>query len=162
VYGQSKLEGEQAALTAKKHLIFRPSWLYDAWGKNFFTTMVKLAKQGKPLRIVDDQRGAPTTCRALVRQLLFAVENQWRGMFNATCGGETTWYWFADAIFKGLNLTPSYTPCTTSEYPTPAVRPIYSVLDNSKRKSQGPDLMGTWEDALREVTICSPCNTVLS
>jgi len=151
VYGQSKLKGELAALTAKKHLVLRPSWLYDAWGKNFFTTMVKLAGQGKPLRIVDDQRGAPTTCRALARQLLFAIENQWRGLFNATCGGETTWYGFANAIFKGLNLTPSYTPCTTSEYPTPAVRPVYSVLDNSKRKRQGPDLMGNWEDALQEV-----------
>ncbi|MDR0498781.1 MAG: dTDP-4-dehydrorhamnose reductase [Holophagales bacterium] len=151
VYGQSKFEGEIAALTSKKCLLFRTAWLYDTWGKNFFTTMLKLASQGKPLRIVDDQHGSPTSCRALARQLLFAVENQWRGLFNATCSGETTWYGFADAIFKKLNLTPNYSACNSSEYPTPVKRPVYSVLDNSKRKLQGPDLMGNWEDALEEL-----------
>jgi dTDP-4-dehydrorhamnose reductase len=151
VYGRSKLEGEAAAKTAERHLIFRTAWLYDAWGKNFFTTMIKLAGQGAPLRIVNDQHGAPTSCRALARQMQHAVENQWRGLYHATCGGETTWHGFADAIFKNLGLAPGHLPCPTSEYPTPAKRPAYSVLDNTKRKLKGDDLMGTWEDASREV-----------
>jgi dTDP-4-dehydrorhamnose reductase len=81
----------------------------------------------------------------------YAVENQWHGLFHATCGGETTWYGFADAIFKKHGLTPDYSPCITPDYPTPATRPAYSVLDNSKRKGNGIDLMGTWEEALDEV-----------
>jgi dTDP-4-dehydrorhamnose reductase len=151
VYGQSKLEGEMAAIMANKHLIFRTAWLYDAWGKNFFTTMLKLAGQGVPLRIVNDQFGSPTVCRSLARQMQHAVENQWRGLYHATCGGETTWYGFADAIFKSLGLASDYSPCPTSEYPTPAKRPAYSALDNTKRRLKGEDLMGTWEDGLKEV-----------
>ena len=69
VYGHTKLEGERQAARCSRHLIARTSWLYDAWGKNFLNTMLNAAAQGKALRVVDDQRGAPTTCRALARQL---------------------------------------------------------------------------------------------
>jgi len=151
VYGHSKLEGERATTTATDHLLFRTAWLYDAWGKNFFTTMLRLANQDKPLKIVNDQFGSPTSCSALARQIQFAVENEWRGLFNATCLGETTWYKFADTIFNSLEHRPEYAPCGTSDYPTQARRPAYSVLDNSKRLSLGTDLMGTWEEALGEV-----------
>ena len=69
VYGRTKLEGERQAARCSRHLIARTSWLYDAWGKNFLNTMLNTAAQGRVLRVVDDQRGAPTTCRALARQL---------------------------------------------------------------------------------------------
>lgn len=151
VYGKSKLEGERAAQEAHRHIIFRTSWLYDAWGKNFFNTMIRLANEGRPIRVVDDQRGSPTTCRVLARQLRLAVESEWHGLFHATCTGETTWHGFAQAIFNMMGLAPECSPCSTQEYPTPARRPAYSVLDNSKRIAMGYDLMGYWEDALREV-----------
>jgi dTDP-4-dehydrorhamnose reductase len=150
-YGRSKLTGEVAASRAAKCLILRTAWLYDAWGKNFLTTMLKLAGQGKPIKVVSDQRGSPTSCRALARQMEYAAKNDWRGLFHATCGGETTWHGFADAIFRNLDAPPDCSPCATSEYPTPAGRPAYSVLDNAKRKLKGDDLMGGWEDALQEV-----------
>ncbi len=79
VYGRTKLEGERQAARCSRHLIARTSWLYDAWGKNFLNTMLNAAAQGRALRVVDDQRGAPTTCRALARQLKVAAEQGWQG-----------------------------------------------------------------------------------
>lgn len=151
VYGRTKLEGEGAARTAPQHLIVRTSWLYDAWGKNFLRTMLNVARQGRSLKVVDDQRGAPTSCRALARQLEGAVREGWRGTVHGTCSGETTWHGFARAIFDQAGLHPDLNPCTTANYPTPARRPAYSVLDGSRRKQLGTDLMPSWEAALAEV-----------
>ncbi len=151
VYGRTKLEGERQAARCSRHLIARTSWLYDAWGKNFFNTMLNAEVQGKALRVVDDQRGAPTTCRALSRQLKVAVEQDWQGLVHMTCQGETTWYGFAEAIFAAKGITADLHPCTTADYPTPAHRPAYSVLDAAYRRSLGPDLMPLWRDALAEI-----------
>lgn len=151
VYGRSKLLGEQNAARAKRSLIARTAWLYDAWGKNFFLTMVNAARQGRELRVVDDQRGTPTTCRALARQLLTAVEEEWRGLVHATCSGETTWHGFAAEIFRRTGMEARLSPCATAEYPTPARRPAYSVLDGSHRAELGTDRMPEWRAALAEV-----------
>ena len=151
VYGRTKLEGERRAAACSRHLVVRTSWLYDAWGKNFFNTMLNAAAQGRALRVVDDQRGAPTTCRALARQLLLAAEGEWQGLVHATCGGETTWHGFAKAIFEAARVEADLSPCATADYPTPAKRPAYSVLDATHRRSLGPDLMPDWREALREV-----------
>jgi dTDP-4-dehydrorhamnose reductase len=151
VYGRTKLEGEKQSAGCHRHLIVRTSWLYDGWGKNFFNTMLNAAAQGKQFRVVDDQRGAPTTCRALARQLMMAVEQDWQGLVHATCQGETTWYEFAKAIFAAKGIPADLVPCTTAEYLTPARRPAYSILDATHRRSLGSDLMPDWQDALREV-----------
>ena len=151
VYGRTKLEGERQAARCARHLIARTSWLYDAWGKNFLNTMLDAAAQGRALHVVDDQRGAPTSCRALARQLKEAVEQDWRGLVHTTCQGETTWHGFAQAIFEAKGLSVDLNPCATSEYPTPARRPAYSVLDGSHRCSLGSDLMPDWNEALVEV-----------
>jgi len=151
VYGRTKLEGERQAARCSRHLIARTSWLYDAWGKNFLNTMLNAAAQGKSLRVVDDQRGAPTTCRALARQLKVAAEQCWQGIVHTTCAGETTWYGFAQAIFEAKGLVADLSPCTTADYPTPARRPAYSVLDAARRRSLGRDLMPAWQEALAEV-----------
>jgi len=151
VYGRSKLEGERQAARCSRHLIARTSWLYDAWGKNFLNTMLSAAGQGRALRVVDDQRGAPTTCRAVARQLKAAAEAGWNGLVHTTCQGETTWHGFAKAIFESKNLQVDLHSCTTADYPTPAKRPAYSVLDGARRRSLGPDLMPTWQEALAEV-----------
>jgi len=151
VYGRTKLEGEQQAARCSRHLIVRTSWLYDAWGKNFLNTMLNAAAQGRTLRVVDDQRGAPTTCRALARQLKVAAEQKWQGLVHATCQGETTWHGFARAIFEAKGMKVDLHSCTTADYPTPARRPAYSVLDGTRRRSLGQDLMPTWQEALAEV-----------
>ena len=151
VYGRTKLEGEHQAARCSRHLIARTSWLYDAWGKNFLTTMVSAAAQGRSLRVVDDQRGAPTTCRALARQLKAAAQEGWQGLVHITCQGETSWHGFAQAIFEAKGLAVDLSPCTTADYPTPAQRPAYTVLDGTRRRSLSPDLMPHWRDALRGV-----------
>jgi dTDP-4-dehydrorhamnose reductase len=151
VYGRTKLEGERQAARCSRHLIARTSWLYDAWGRNFLNTMLNAATQGRPLRVVADQRGAPTTCRALARQLQVAAEQGWQGLVHTTCAGETTWHGFAQAIFAAKGLAADLSPCTTADYPTPARRPAYSVLDGAHRRTLGPDLMPDWHEALLEV-----------
>lgn len=151
VYGRTKLEGERQAARCSKHLVARTSWLYDAWGKNFLNTMVNAAGQGRTLQVVNDQRGAPTTCRALARQLRVAAEQGWNGLVHTTCAGETTWHGFAEAIFRAKGIQADLSPCTTAEYPTPAKRPAYSVLSGEKRKLLGADQMPEWQVALAEV-----------
>jgi dTDP-4-dehydrorhamnose reductase len=151
VYGRTKLEGERQAARCSRHLIARTSWLYDAWGKNFLNTMLNAAAQGRALRVVADQRGAPTTCRALARQLKVAAEQNWQGLVHATCQGETTWHGFAQAIFEAKGITADLHPCTTADYPTPAKRPAYSVLEGTRRAALGADLMPDWQVALAEV-----------
>jgi dTDP-4-dehydrorhamnose reductase len=151
VYGRTKLEGERQAARCSRHLIARTSWLYDTWGKNFLNTMLNAANQGRALRVVDDQRGAPTTCRALARQLKVAVEQGWNGLVHTTCQGETTWHGFAKAIFEAKGMAVDLSPCTTADYPTPARRPAYSVLDGTRRATLGTDLMPHWQEALAEL-----------
>ena len=151
VYGRTKLDGERQAARCSRHLIARTSWLYDAWGKNFLNTMLNAAAQGRALRVVDDQHGAPTTCRTLARQLKVAVEEEWQGLVHATCQGETTWHGFAKAIFEAKGMSVALSPCTTADYPTPARRPAYSVLSGDRRRILGTDLMPEWRVALAEV-----------
>lgn len=151
VYGQSKLRGEQEAMRAPDHLILRTAWLYDAWGKNFLRTMLNAAAQGRKLKVVDDQVGCPTSCRTLARQTKIAVEEHWRGLVHATCTGETTWHGFAAEIFRQAGIRADLSPCGTDEYPLPAPRPAYSVLDGTLRQSMGSDFMPSWLDALAEV-----------
>jgi dTDP-4-dehydrorhamnose reductase len=151
VYGKSKLLGEKNAALAEQHLIVRTAWLYDAWGKNFYLTMRNAATQGRKLRVVDDQRGTPTTCRTLARQIQGAVNEGWRGLVHGTCAGETTWHGFAAEIFRQSGIQADLSPCTSAEYPTPAARPTYSVLDGSHRRELGTDLMPDWREALAEV-----------
>jgi len=151
VYGASKLLGEQNATLAPRHLVIRTAWLYDAWGKNFLLTMLNAAKSGKALKVVDDQRGTPTTCRALARQIRVAVQEDWQGIVHGTSQGEATWHGFASEIFRQAGLTAALSPCTTADYPTPAIRPTYSVLDGTKRSTLGTDLMPLWQEALAEV-----------
>jgi dTDP-4-dehydrorhamnose reductase len=151
VYGRTKLAGEVLARRAPEHLIVRTAWLYDAQGRNFYRTMVDAAAQGRALRVVDDQRGSPTSCRALARQLHQALAEGWRGVVHGTCHGETTWHGFAAEIFRQRGIQADLSPCATADYPLPAPRPAYSVLSGERRKLLGTDLMPTWEDALAEV-----------
>jgi dTDP-4-dehydrorhamnose reductase len=139
VYGRSKLEGEQAVLAAlPAAAVVRTAWVYGVQGHNFVKTMLKVAAQGKPLRVVDDQTGSPTWAADIAGALIALVDRDAQGMFHFTSAGSTTWHGFATAILHeaaqlGFDVqTDTVEPIPTSAYSTAAVRPAYSVLDTRK------------------------------
>jgi dTDP-4-dehydrorhamnose reductase len=145
VYGQSKLAGEQGIEAAGgRYLVFRTSWVYDAVGKNFLKTMLRLGSERDQLSVVADQHGAPTYAPQLAQATLEAL-NQARaeeqfpsGVYHLCNGGETTWHGFAQAIFdaaraQGWNLkVQNVEAMQSADYPTPARRPLNSRLSNEK------------------------------
>jgi len=173
VYGSTKRGGERAVLeSGAAAIVLRTAWVYGPHGRNFMLTMLRLAAKGDPLRVVDDQRGAPTTSLAIARAVgsLLATGSKGgeisaeslaragaeRGLYHATAGGDTTWFAFARAIFEERARTtpgfaaPALAPITTAEYPTPAKRPAYSVLDNGKLERTFGIALGGWREGLAE------------
>lgn len=133
VYGKTKCLGEEAVRKfCQNHYITRTSWLYGHHGKNFVETMISLA-QKLELKVVDDQKGCPTWTVELSNAILNLIEEEADFGTYHFCGlGETTWYGFAKEIFEGAGLKVNLKPCTTDEFPRPAKRPKYSVMDNAK------------------------------
>lgn len=151
VYGRSKLLGEELVRQqCPEHFIVRTAWLYGLPGPNFVTAILAKGKRGEAMKVVNDQRGTPTSALALAPQLLALARTEAFGTYHATCQGETTWYEFAVLILKTAGLTASITPCRTAEYPRPARRPANSVLANRLLALQGLDLMPPWQTAFRE------------
>jgi len=150
VYGKTKLAGEQFVTTnCKKSFVIRTAWLYGD-GKNFVKTMLRLSENGKPIRVVSDQFGTPTSALELARVILFLMETDNYGIYHATCEGSANWYEFAVAIFKEAGKEAIVEPILTSEYPTPAKRPMYSILDNKALREQHGYYMMDWKDAFHE------------
>jgi len=165
VYGASKLEGEQAiADSAADALVFRTSWVYGLRGKNFLLTIRRLAQERDTLRIVADQVGVPNWCRALAsatativaRGLPYVRER--RGLYHMTSTGKTTWCDFARAIV-GDNARTTIVGITTAEYPTPAKRPAYGVLDAAKFERAFGFALPPWDEALKSC-VTSPAEPV--
>ena len=139
IYGVTKLAGETAVQKAflegesnAKHWVFRVAWLYDAVGKNFLTTMLRLAEKSQPLRVVSDQWGSPTAAGPLASMLIdcMAAPNRLpAGVWHYGTEGPTHWCDFAKAIFELSDLQVDVIPCSSGEYPTKARRPSYSYLD---------------------------------
>jgi len=155
VYGRSKREGEIAILeSCQRAVILRTSWVYSLTGKNFLLTIEKLArKAGKePLKIVNDQFGAPTWSRHLAEAALIIAATEplkkGYGLFHLSSSGKTTWYGFAKAIIDILQLPASVTPITTAEYLTAAKRPANSLLDNTKIQKDYAIFLPDWQEAL--------------
>lgn len=132
VYGKSKLSGEEVVRKlCPKHYITRTSWLYGHFGKNFVETMISLADKPE-LKVVNDQIGCPTWTVAWCHGVLKLIGTQKPyGTYHVCGSGQTSWYGFAKEIFKQMNLEVNLKPCTTEEFPRPASRPVYSVMDNS-------------------------------
>jgi dTDP-4-dehydrorhamnose reductase len=164
VYGASKLAGEQAITqVGGQFLIFRTSWVYGPRGSNFFLTMLRLGRERDLLKIVDDQIGAPTTSLEIARAtcsvvnaVLPAASDAWAGTYHMTCGGSVSWCGFAKAIFaQGQRLlegkTPEVLPIQSSDYPTPAKRPLNSVLSNEKLFARFKVRLPIWDAAMEEV-----------
>lgn len=157
VYGRSKLAGEQAIIRSGcRHLILRTSWVYAERGSNFLLTMLRLAREGKALRVVDDQHGAPTASHMIAAAapgIIAAVlrEPSLGGVYHMTARGSTTWYGFAGAIFREKNLSVQVSAISSSDYPTPARRPRNSLLDNAKLAKTFGVHLPSWEVGLRDV-----------
>ena len=129
-YGRSKAEGEnEVRRIGCEHLIIRTSWLYAPWANNFVLTIARLAKEKELLKVVNDQRGRPTSAQHLAEISLKLINEGARGTLHGTDGGECTWYDFALAIARHANPACKIEPCGSEQYPRPAVRPAYSVLD---------------------------------
>ena len=138
VYGRTKMEGEDAIIKSGcRHLIFRTSWLYSTTGKNFFLTMSELTASKPELKVVVDQVGTPTYAYALAYLITYIIEENLldrNGVYNYSGEGVCSWFDFASEINSQMGHTCRIVPCRSEEYPTPAERPHYSVLDKSKVK----------------------------
>lgn len=159
VYGRTKLDGEnriRACLPA--HVILRTSWIYSAHGANFVKTMLRLGAERDELRIVDDQKGAPTSAADLARAIMTIVplltgpEDQSRfGTFHFANQGETSWRQFAEEIFRQASwagIRARVSPIAAADYPTPARRPANSRLDTAKIRAVFGIAPPSWQDAL--------------
>ena len=166
-YGRSKLAGERAiGRSGAKHLVFRTSWVYGPRGKNFLATMLNLAATREELRVVADQRGAPTSSLFLAEATVRAIRAIPRkgvasGIYNLSAGGETTWASFAEAIFARAAGRPGFRAprvmrIPSSDYPTPARRPAYSVLDPAKFTATFGFAPSSWESQLDAVFAALP------
>ena len=133
VYGRSKLAGERAVQASGcRHLILRTSWVYGPRGKNFFLTIAAKARAGERLRVVDDQRGVPTTSAFLAERTLALIARDASGLLHLVPAGETTWYGFAREIVQLIGARSEVQPIKTGEFPAAARRPANSVLDNRR------------------------------
>jgi dTDP-4-dehydrorhamnose reductase len=154
VYGQSKLGGEDRALAAsERHLVIRTCGLYGVWGSggkggNFVETMLRLAGQGKPLKVVGDQRCTPSYAADVADATVELLRREASGLFHAVSGGDCSWFEFAAEIFRQSGLTPDLTPITSGEFGAAAKRPAYSVLSAAKLTALGVPAPRPWRDAL--------------
>jgi dTDP-4-dehydrorhamnose reductase len=164
VYGRSKLAGDEAVrAVGGSHLIFRLCWVYGARGQNFMLTMMRLAREREKLRVVSDQVGCPTWSRMIAQTTALALKEvvavrDWGGFsgtYHLAASGTTSWHGFAQAI---VNLMPgegrkcaAVEAISTAEYPTPAKRPAYSVLNCDKLQTTFGLRLPGWEESLKQV-----------
>lgn len=161
VYGKSKLAGEQAISAVQgQHLILRTSWVYSTHGRNFLLTMQRLLQEKPEMRIVADQIGAPTWAGTIASSTVALIE-RWQagqagawGTYHLTAQGETSWFGFAQAIGQALRdqgkPCANLLPIPSSDYPTPAARPLNSRLDCSRLQREWGVSQPDWQTALRE------------
>lgn len=150
VYGKTKLEGEKfVSMINPKHYIVRTAWLYGD-GNNFVKTMLKLSKTNKTIKVVNDQKGTPTSTVDLARVIIKLVENKNYGLYHCTCKGQCTWYDLTKEIFRIKGIDTEVIPCTTEEFPRLARRPKYSVLRNYMLELTTGDIMRDWKESLDE------------
>ena len=159
IYGETKLAGEKAIHNHwHKHLIIRTSWVYSDVGKNFYLSMLNLAKTKKELNIVNDQIGSPTNAYELANSLLKIISFLSEkaafiayGIYHFTQKNSCSWYDFANEIFYLNQIDIQVNPIPTSAYPTPAKRPAFSLLDTSKIEKTFDINILTWQEALKKL-----------
>ncbi|WP_256643450.1 dTDP-4-dehydrorhamnose reductase [Stenotrophomonas sp. 9(2022)] len=160
VYGTSKRDGEEAVRGAGgRHLIFRTAWVYASHGANFLRTMLRVGAERDQLRVVADQIGTPTPAALIADVTAQALQHpgQLSGTWHLTASGQTSWHGFAEAIFAEalssgvLAKVPTVEAIPSSEYPTPAKRPAWSVLDNRRLQQDFDIVLPSWQDGLKRV-----------
>lgn len=160
VYGQTKLDGEKAIQEIwEKHFIIRTSWVYSQFGNNFMKTMLRLGAERDSLSVVSDQIGTPTNAVDLAECLLAIVKTQdptpstqhLYGIYNFSNEGQCSWYDFAKKIFEINKIEIDLQAIPTSGYPTPAMRPSYSVLDKNKIKRVAEIEIRDWQESLKQI-----------
>ena len=152
VYGRTKLAGERAIQASGcRHLILRTSWVYGPRGKNFFLTIARKASAGERLRVVDDQRGVPTTSAFLAEKTRALLAKDASGLMHLVPAGDTTWYGFAREIVSLTGSRSEVQPIKTGEFPAAARRPANSVLDNRKATGILGTPMPDWRTLVRGV-----------
>lgn len=150
MYGYTKLAGENFVKDfAKDYFIIRTAWLYGD-GKNFAKTMLRLSETNEKVRVVGDQFGSPTSAAELAKMIAHLIPTQNYGLFHGTCEGACSWADFAKEIFRLAGKSTEVEAITTAEYPTPAVRPAYSVLENYMLKLTSDFSFVSWEEAIHE------------
>ncbi len=151
IYGQTKLEGEQAvSKLCTNAMIIRTAWLYSEFGNNFVKTMIRLGREREQLGVIFDQVGTPTYAHDLATAIMTAIDKGIKpGVYHFSNEGVTSWYDFTKSIHRlaGIN-TCQVSPLHTAEYPTPACRPAYSVLDKTKIKAAYGIEIPHWEESL--------------
>jgi dTDP-4-dehydrorhamnose reductase len=155
-YGKTKLEGEKAIKGAGgRFIIVRTAWLYGLNRQNFLKTMLKLALKnpnGK-IKVVNDQFGSPTWTYRLSLQIAALIETDTTGIIHATAEGHCTWYELAVYFLDKMDIPHIVIPCTTLEYPTPAKRPMNSILENRILKNKGMNIMAHWKTDVDEFVL---------
>lgn len=152
-YGTTKRKGETLLLAlAPQAIIIRTAWLYSSHGKNFVKTMLRLADSQPEIKVVCDQIGTPTFARDLARAVVKVLQShQWvPGIYHFTDEGAASWYDFAKAIFRIAGKDVKVNPIPTEDYPTPASRPSYSILDRTRIKATYGIEIPHWEEALAD------------
>ncbi|MDG5815740.1 dTDP-4-dehydrorhamnose reductase [Chitinispirillales bacterium ANBcel5] len=155
VYGKSKLAGEIAVRrTWDKSIVVRIAWLYGSNGTNFVKSIRSKAKEmslrGDEMKVVSDQVGTPTWTLDVVKQVILLLSKKECGVFHCTSQGMCTWYDFACQIIEAASLPVRLRPCETSEFPRPARRPQFSVLENKRLKSLDIDIMPEWTQSFKK------------
>lgn len=151
IYGKSKLAGEQFVRDLhSKFFIVRTSWVYGKHGNNFVKTMLKLAQERDELMVVHDQVGCPTYTVDLANCILELIQTEKYGVYHVSNSGHCSWYEFAKAIFEEARIKVKVNPCTTEEFPRPALRPAYSVFEHMALKLNGFRELRDWKLALKK------------
>ncbi len=152
VYGKSKWCGEETVRSLNPdHLILRTSWVFGRNGSNFIRSIAGAARDGKALRVVDDQRGSPSYTLDLAVHTRMMLEAGCRGTYHLTNGGSCTWYALAVQVVRWLGLEEvTVTPVSTAEFPRPAARPPNSVLANARIEREGLPRMRPWQEAAKD------------
>ncbi|MCC6407306.1 MAG: dTDP-4-dehydrorhamnose reductase [Planctomycetes bacterium] len=157
VYGKTKREGELAALAAhpRATMVVRTQWLYGPRGKHFPRTIAGFARSKGALKVVDDQVGAPTSTLELAPALWDVLAKGETGVYHAACEGSCSWFGLTRELCARLGLAHvELTPCTTADFPRPAARPAYSVLESSKLARLRGRPMADWRSALADYLVC--------
>lgn len=155
VYGKSKCDGEQAILSVSPAncIIIRTSWVYSTFGSNFVKTMLRLGQERESLGVIYDQIGTPTYARdlaAAILEIVPQIDNEAPEIYHYSNEGVASWYDFAKAIFDLGGVQCIVNPITTDQYPTPAVRPHYSLLNKAKIKNDFNIVIPYWKDSLKQ------------